>query len=124
MRFKAILHRHLSPLFLGTAISVSLLSSGCSSNNDKAKASPRAIPVRLETLTAQTISDRSEFVGNLEAVKIVEVRPEIEGRIKKILVKPGQKVTAGQSIMVLKPGKALPQHKADLVVRQTSVGMI
>lgn len=108
------MHRRLSPLFLGTALSVSILSSGCSSNNDKAKASPQATPVRIETLKAQTISDRSEFVGNLEAVKIVEVRPEIEGRIEKILVRPGQKVTAGQSIMVLKPGKALPQHKADL----------
>ncbi len=114
MRFKIILHRYLSPLFLGTALSVSLLSSGCSSNNDKAKASPQAIPVRIETLKAQTISYRSEFVGNLEAVKIVEVRPEIEGRIEKILVRPGQKVTVGQSIMVLKPGTALPQHQADL----------
>jgi RND family efflux transporter MFP subunit len=69
------------------------------------------VPVALETLQPSTVKDSSAFVGNLEAVQIVEIRPEIQGRIERILVSPGQEVGAGQSMMVLKPDQTVPQYE-------------
>ena len=117
--FKLIVDKSLSHfLFVGTALSVSFLGTGCNSTpkaDATADAAPQAVPVRVKQLQPGTIQESSEFVGNLEAVKIVEVLPEVEGRIERVLVNPGQRVRAGQTIMLLKPGKVVPQHKADLV---------
>jgi RND family efflux transporter MFP subunit len=72
------------------------------------------VPVELETLQTSTVKESSEFVGNLEAAQIVEVRPEIQGRIEQIFVTPGQEVGAGQSIMRLKPDQTVPQYQGSL----------
>ena len=69
-------------------------------------------PVQIVKLHSDTIGDRSEFVGNLEAVKVVEVNPEIQGRISKILVEAGEQVEAGQTIMELEPGESAPNYQA------------
>ncbi|MEM9504824.1 MAG: efflux RND transporter periplasmic adaptor subunit, partial [Cyanobacteria bacterium P01_E01_bin.43] len=62
------------------------------------------------------------FVGNLEAVQIVEVRPEIQGRIEQILVEPGQEVGAGQSVMVLKPDQTVPNYEGSLAGVDVAIG--
>ena len=111
----------LSPLFLGTAISLSLLSASCRSTPEAEAAVP-AVPVRLETLQSDTVKDSSKFVGNLEAVQIVEVRPEIQGRIEQILVEPGQEVGAGQSVMVLKPDQTVPNYEGSLAGVDVAIG--
>lgn len=80
------------------------------------------IPVRLEELKTSTVRDSSEFVGTLEAVQIVEIRPEIEGRIQRILVREGQSVRAGQPIMVLKPDRTRPQYEAALAAVDVAKG--
>ena len=113
--------RWLSPLFLGTAISLSLLSASCRSTPEAEAAVP-AVPVRLATLQSDTVKESSKFVGNLEAVQIVEVRPEIQGRIEQILVEPGQEVGAGQSVMVLKPDQTVPNYEGTLAAVDVAVG--
>ena len=113
--------RWLSPLFLGTAISLSLLSASCRSTPE-AEASVPAVPVKLATLQSDTVKDSSKFVGNLEAVQIVEVRPEIQGRIEQILVEPGQEVGAGQSVMVLKPDQTVPDYEGSLAGVEVAIG--
>ena len=89
MKVKSAIKRHLSPVLLGATLSISFLSTACNSSSDandaEASAEARAIPVQTVELQSDTIGDRTEFVGNLEAVKVVEVNPEIQGRIKKIL---------------------------------------
>ena len=81
-----------------------------------------AVPVKLETLQSDTVKDSSKFVGNLEAVQIVEVRPEIQGRIEQILVEPGQEVGAGQSVMVLKPDQTVPNYEGSLAGVDVAIG--
>ena len=104
-------------MLLGATLSISFLSTACNSGSD-AKADAEAntkvnpIPVQIAKLQSATIGDRSEFVGNLEAVKVVEVNPEIQGRIKKILVEAGEQVEAGQTIMELEPGESAPNYQA------------
>ena len=72
------------------------------------------MPVELQTLQSDTVKESSEFVGQLEAVQVVEISPEIQGRIERILVEPGQSVSAGQAIMVLKPDQTVPEYQGAL----------
>lgn len=105
--------KYLSPLIVGTAISLSLLSTACRSSPDANAAFP-GLPTQVETLRSDTIEESSTFVGTLEAVQIVEIFPESQGRIDQILVEAGQEVKAGQVIMVLRPDQTGPQYEASL----------
>ncbi len=55
-------------------------------------------------------------------MQIVEVRPEIQGRIEGIFVAPGQAVGAGQSIMRLKADQTVPQYQGALAAIQVAIG--
>ena len=115
MRIRPISLGRLSPLLLITILSLPLLGTACRSTPD-ADAAPQApaVPVQLKTLRSATVRASSEFVGNLEAVEIVKVLPQTQGRIDKILVQPGQKVSVGQSMMVLSPDQTVPQYQEAL----------
>jgi RND family efflux transporter MFP subunit len=80
------------------------------------------VPVIVETLQTGDVKDSTEFVGNLEATQIAEVRPEIQGRVERILVTPGQEVGAGQSILVLKPDQTLPQYQGAEAGVEVAIG--
>ena len=106
--------RHLS-LLLGVTLAVSSLTTACNSSSDadaEASTEASAIPVQTVKLQTDTIRDRSEFVGNLEAVKIVEVRPQIQGQIESILAEAGERVEAGQTIMELEPDQSASDYQA------------
>ncbi len=121
MKPKSILLTRLSPFLWGTALSLSVLSASCRPTPE-ANAAPPVVPVQIETLQSETIKQSSEFVGNLEAAQVVEVRPEIQGRIEQIFVTPGQDVGAGQSIMVLKPDQTVPQLEGSLAGVDVAIG--
>ena len=116
MKVKTTIKKRLSPVLLGATLSISFLSTACNSSSDatdaEASTQVNATPVEVVELQSDLIGDRSEFVGNLEAVKVVEVNPEIQGRIKKILVEAGDRVEAGQIIMELEPGESAPNYQA------------
>ncbi len=66
----------------------------------------QGLPVKLETLTAETIVDSTDFVGSLEAAQVVELRPEVTGRVQQIFVRAGDRLPAGAPIAELKPDRA------------------
>jgi RND family efflux transporter MFP subunit len=98
-----------------------MLSSGCRPTPEASAAAP-VVPVQAELLQSGTIKNSSEFVGNLEAVENVEVRPQIQGRIEQILVSAGQEVGAGQSLMVLRPDQTVPQLEGSLAGIDVAIG--
>ena len=113
LTYSLVLKKRLAPGLFGLALSIVLAS--CSSKEPEAAAGPPpGLPVRLETLNAETVQASSEFVGTLEAIKIVEITPEASGRIESILVNSGQAVSAGQVIMVLKSDQSQPEYQAAL----------
>lgn len=102
-------------LLLGTALSVSLLATGCRSNSEEAGAAvPQGVPVKVQRLESETIRESTTFVGTLEAVETVDVRTEAQGRVETIFVEAGQFVNAGQSLLLLKPDQTVPQLQGDL----------
>lgn len=121
MSVKPTMQPRLSPVLLGTVLSLSMLGTACRSTPGANAASPATL-VKLETLQPDTIKDRSEFIGNLEAVQIVEILPETQGRIEQILVEPGEEVAAGQTLIVLKPDQAAPEYAAALAAVEVAMG--
>ena len=116
--------KRLSPFFVGTVLSISLLSAGCSRTDSSATAAPPGTAAEVVELEPDTVRERTTFVGNLEAVEVVDVRSEIQGRIENIFVSPGQFVGAGQSLVLLKPDQTGPQYEGALAgigVAETSL---
>ncbi len=64
----------------------------------KALTKPKARPHRVITASLGPIEDVVEATGNVAPLNRVEVKPEISGRIEKLLVDEGDQVKAGQII--------------------------
>lgn len=74
-------------------------SRNAESQSPAAQMGARAIPVRLSTVSTDTIEESSEFVANLESRRSVSLVPQIQGRVSQIYVKPGDEVKAGTPII-------------------------
>ncbi len=72
------------------------------SQDEPAAAAPTAT-VKLITLQPATVRESSEFVGNLDSRRAVELRPEVEGRVSQIFVQPGDRVAAGTRLISINP---------------------
>ncbi|MBD1914082.1 MULTISPECIES: efflux RND transporter periplasmic adaptor subunit [unclassified Leptolyngbya] len=87
---------------LGITLLLSSLTAACGKIEAPAKASsPPPASVQLQTLQSSTLQDSTDFVGTLEAEQTVQLKPQIDGRIDRILVKPGDRVQQGDPIFLL-----------------------
>lgn len=59
--------------------------------------------VTVKTVEPQKIRTWSEFSGRLQAVDIAEIRPQVSGRITKVLFEDGELVKAGDVLFVIDP---------------------
>lgn len=101
----------LTTKLLGIAFLASILLGGCKSSQTSAKASAApAIPVKLVKLHSTVVKDSSDFVGSLEALERVDLKPEIDGRIVQIHVANGTSVKKGTPIAQLRPDQTQAQY--------------
>ncbi len=87
------------------------LGSGCS-NQTKANGepngpggAPQAMPVKVETVTAQKVSDFTEFLATLRSRRSSILQPQVEGQITKVFVTSGDHVSTGTPILQIDPLK-------------------
>jgi RND family efflux transporter MFP subunit len=66
---------------------------------------PPGVLVETQTVEQTTIEDSSEFIGNLESVQGVELRPEVAGRITQIYVSEGDRVEVGDPVFQISPDR-------------------
>jgi RND family efflux transporter MFP subunit len=62
---------------------------------------PMAVPVKLATVRNQTVQESSVFVGTLQSPRFITIKPQVEGRIKQLFIKEGDRVQQGQPIVSL-----------------------
>lgn len=87
---------------LVTALLLSSLASACGKSGESAKAGgPPPSAVQVQRLQNGTLQDSTEYVGTLEAEQTVNLKPQIDGRIDQILVRPGTRVSQGDTIFTL-----------------------
>lgn len=94
----------ITSAFLAVVITVCL--QGCTpSAQPMAPPTVPTMPVKLEQVEEKVLSDQSTFVATLKSRKSVNLKPQIEGRLLEIMVKSGDMVKAGQSLMILDKSK-------------------
>lgn len=122
-------------LAIGAIVAVALLTSDCGSNS---KASTTGAPppplVDVITATASDVPIFSEFAAQTFARDRVEVRARVDGYVEKWLFKPGDHVTAGQTLYILdlRPYRAavdeatgnVKQTEADVQFAQKQVALL
>lgn len=81
-----------------------------SRDNPAAAQAPPPLPVKVQTLAAGQVQSTAEFVGKLEAQERVSLQPQIQGRVDRVLVASGDRVTQGTPILTL----SLDQTTADV----------
>src|SRR5687768_12352164 len=78
-----------------------LLLSACS---DEPPAPAPPIPqVEVITVTTQTVPDEPEFIGQTEAFRPVEIRPQVTGIIKEVFFTEGRNVKKGNKLYLIDP---------------------
>lgn len=68
-----------------------------------AKSGDRVVPVQLATVTAKDFPIWLEGLGTVAAFQQVTVRPQVDGRLDKVLFTEGQVVKAGEVIAQIDP---------------------
>ncbi len=110
----------LTTKLLGTVLLASVLTSACNRGEPSATAKePPPTPVKLQVLESSQVEDSSDFVGSLEALERVVLKPEIEGRITEISVSNGTRVSKGTPIVQLRPDQTQAQY-ASAIARANS----
>lgn len=59
------------------------------------------MPVDVDTARQETVTDAVRATGRIEAVQFVELRPDEQGRITKLLFREGQFVSAGTPLLTI-----------------------
>jgi membrane fusion protein (multidrug efflux system) len=79
-----------------------ILLAGCT---EKPPTSPPPIPQEVEiiTVTAQTVPDQPEFIGQTEAFRPVEIRSQVTGIIKEVFFTEGRNVKKNDRLYLIDP---------------------
>jgi RND family efflux transporter MFP subunit len=89
----------------------SLLVAGCGGNDQNAQApggGPGAFPpmeVKTVVLAPRPIPQSSEFVATIRSLRSTTVQPQVEGIVRQVLVRAGDRVNAGQPLIQIDPDK-------------------
>ncbi len=76
-----------------------LVALGCSARAEQKAAPPPPRPVELLTLTKKPVRETAEYLGSVISRQSVNLLPQIGGYVRKILIRPGQEVKAGEVVL-------------------------
>lgn len=96
-----VLNKKFTVFLVLICIIAVLLVGGCGRKAGESAEEKKAVPVRVESLSARDLSEYRFFTGSVEAKGQVVVTAKMAGRVKEVLVKPGEKVRAGQVLVKL-----------------------
>ena len=93
-------------LFFATALCAVLMVGGCNKPTAQA-AGPvmRATPVQTVTVSDSPVPKSDEYTATIKSRRSATLSPQVDGNITEILVKSGDRVKAGQSLMEIDPQK-------------------
>jgi RND family efflux transporter MFP subunit len=61
--------------------------------------------VKTITITAKPIPQSSEFVATIKSLRSTNIQPQVEGIVRQIMVKAGDRVRAGEPLVQIDPEK-------------------
>jgi RND family efflux transporter MFP subunit len=93
------------PILPGALLAALLVTSACGNSNAAKAGAPQAMPVKVQTATAQKIDDTTDYVATLKSRDSAVVMPQVEGIITQIFVHSGERVANGAPMMQIDPAK-------------------
>ncbi len=110
---------------LGALLAASLLAGACGRTQAQSDGGAQpAVAVKLTAVEPTTVQDTTEYVATLRSRRSVTLRPQIDGQIRRIVVRSGDAVRAGDLIMQIDPTKqtaTLRSQEAARLARQADL---
>lgn len=114
-----------SSLILPAALLAALLlTTACGKSKEANAAAPQAMPVNVQTATAQKVDDSTDYVATLKSRDSAVVMPQVEGIITQIFVHSGQRVTSGAPMMQIDPAKQQAAVKSQVSATAAQVAQV
>jgi RND family efflux transporter MFP subunit len=88
-----------------SALSIAALANGCGRKEVSGNQGAPAVPVKTVVIQPVPITDASEYLATLKSRHSTALNPQVEGQVTQILVKSGNRVTAGTPLMQIDPLK-------------------
>jgi RND family efflux transporter MFP subunit len=114
--------RLLVPLSI---ICVALASAGCRAGDARGEgAGMPPTPVDVDKLGEKTIADYDDYLASLTSRRSITLYPQVSGYVRKIPVKPGDKIAGGALIVAIDPGQqaaALKSIQAGLETKRANL---
>lgn len=79
--------------------------SGCGKPAAPAAPAPQAVPVQTVTINDSPVPKSDEYTATIKSRRSATLSPQVDGNLTEILVKSGDRVKAGQSLMEIDPQK-------------------
>lgn len=100
-------------IWIGGAIAALLIVGGVGwrwwqgnqAQEQAAEAQPPGTPVKIAPIQSSSVADSSQYVASLFALQVVPLRPQVEGRVSRILALSGSPVRAGAPIIQIDPAQ-------------------
>lgn len=86
------------------AVIVSFVT-GCKSGPPPAAAASQPMPVQVSSVTLSPVATSDTYVSTIKSRRSATMQPQIDGNIVKMLVRSGDVVKAGQTLMLIDPLK-------------------
>jgi RND family efflux transporter MFP subunit len=83
-------------------------AAACGGGGAQGAGGSAALPpaeVKTTTLAAKPVARTSEFVGMIRSLRSTTIQPQVEGFVRRIFVKAGDRVRAGQPLVQIDPDK-------------------
>src|SRR5688572_28479077 len=74
---------------------------GCNARAEKKPPAPPAREVEILKLEPREVSDGAEYLGNVVSRESVSILPQVSGYVRRIAIRPGQLVKAGDVLVEL-----------------------
>jgi RND family efflux transporter MFP subunit len=118
----------LTRLTTTLALSMLVLSAGCGGDAQTGAApqGPPPVPVQLKTLSPSPVDDATEYVSTIKSLRSTSVRPQVDGIIRRIHVKSGDRVRPGTPLMQIDAQRqqaALSSQSAARAAREADLAL-
>ena len=94
---------------LSLVVVATAVVAGCSGQDPSSSAPGQAAPppmdVKAITLQPKPVPQSSEFVATIRSLRSITIQPQVEGFVRQILVRAGQRVSAGQPLVQIDPDR-------------------
>lgn len=87
---------NLKPCFILVVLLAGTLLTGCKDQAPQASVAPAPVEVDIITVKTQPVNLEAELPGRTTAFRVAEVRPQVNGIVKKRLFTEGNEVKAGE----------------------------